>query len=288
MTNISENDIIIRKHYTTDPLTGKKHHYVHTNEGHELYLLLNGDVSFNIDGHLYKLSPYDLLIINNKEIHRTIINSNIPYERIYIYVNPSIISRLNFEKYNLLQIFENKKFGYGNKIEHDLVTKNGIPQYFEEIHKWSKSNAPEKSAMMLSILIQLIVKINNILPSDEVDEKVKDAANYNGKIYLILNYISSNLNKKITLDELEKNFHINKYYFCHLFKKVTGFTFTEYINFKKISLAKDLLEKGCAINTVCLNLGFEDYSNFYRIFKRIAGVSPQQFIEKHSNKSDYK
>lgn len=281
MNIINKDDIIVRKHYTEGPLTAKRPHYIHTNEGHELYLLLKGDVSFNIDGHLYKLEPYDLLLINNREIHKTIINSNIPYERIYIYINPDILSRMTFDKYSLLQIFENTKFGMRNKISRDLVLENDIPKLFEELYKWSKSTLPEQNVMMFSILIQLIVKVGNLLPYDELDEKIKDAANYDGKIYLILNYISSNLNKKINLDELENKFHINKYYFCHQFKKVTGFTFTEYINFKKITLAKDLLLNGCSINTVYINLGFQDYSNFYRVFKKIAGVSPQQFMEKY-------
>lgn len=280
MTTKKDHDIIIRKIYTENPI--RKSHYVHTNEGHELYLLLQGDVSFSIDGHLYNLEPYDILIISNKEMHRTIINSNIPHERMYIYFDPNVVSQFNSEKYNLLQIFENRTLGYGNKIGRELVKKCGAPEYFEQIYNWSQSDRPEQNVMMLSILVQLIAKLSSVFSPDDTEEKIKNDVNYNGKIYLILNYISSNLHKKITLDELEENFYINKYYLCHLFKKVTGFTVMEYITHKKVSTAKELLKKGYTIKDVCINLGFDDYSNFYRVFKKITGYSPRDYVEKYT------
>lgn len=280
MPNNRDTDIIIRKIYTETPAA--RSHYVHTNEGHELYLLLQGDVSFSIDGQLYQVEPYDLLIISNKEIHRTIVNPNIPHERIYIYFDPDAVAKFNTPAYNLLHIFENRKLGYGNRIGWKLVQEQGIPSYFEQILEWSKSDLPERNAMMLSILIQLIVKVSSVFLYNEADEKLKEDAIYNGKIYLILNYIASNLHKKITLKELEDTFYINKYYLCHLFKDVTGFTIQEYITYKKVSTAKEFLKKGYAINDVCLNLGFEDYSNFYRVFKKIAGISPREYVEKYT------
>lgn len=282
MNLINDNDITIRNVYTENPLKRKDSHYVHTNDGHELYLLLKGDVSFSIDGQIHKLSPYDLLIINNKEIHRTIVHSDIPHERIYLYFNPSIVARLNSEKLNLLKIFEDRKLGYGNKIDQKLVRESNIPEYILQIYEWSKSDLPEKNAMMMSILVQLIVKVTNIFSYNELDEKIREDSSYNGKIYHILNYISANLHRKITLDELEKNFYINKYYLCHLFKKVTGFTLIEYVTYKKVTLAKDYLLKGYAINTICMSLGFEDYSSFYRIFKKIVKISPQKYLEKYT------
>ncbi len=277
-----DSSIIIRKFYTENPT--KKPHYAHTNDGHELYLLLNGDVSFSIDGQIYKLEPYDLLIISNKEIHRTIIHSDVPHERIYIYFDPQEIAKFNTQKYDLLQIFEARKLGFGNKIGRELIEKYDIPQYFQQIYEWSKSTLPEKNAMMLSILIQLIIKVSSAFTYPGEEEKVKEDVRYNGKIYLILSYISANLHKKITLEELEKSFFINKYYLCHLFKEMTGFTILEYITYKKISAAKELLKKTYAINEVCVKLGFEDYSNFYRSFKKVAGISPQQYVKNYIKK----
>jgi AraC-like DNA-binding protein len=282
MPIIKDTDISIRKMYTENPLKNKRTHYAHSNDGYELYLLLKGDVSFSIDGQIHKLEPYDLLLINNKEIHRTIIHSDVPHERVYIYFNPNIVAQFSSEKFNLLNIFENRELGHGNKIGQELVKNSIIPNYFEQIYEWSKNDMPEQKIMMMSTLVQLIVKVSNIFSHNEIDEKIRDDASYNGKIYVVLNYISSNLHRKITLDELEKNFYINKYYLCHLFKKVTGFTLMEYITYKKVSIAKEFLQKGNPINVVCTNLGFEDYSSFYRIFKKIVGISPQEYVEKYT------
>jgi methylphosphotriester-DNA--protein-cysteine methyltransferase len=53
----------------------------------------------------------------------------------------------------------------------------------------------------------------------------------------------------------------------------------EYITCKKVSIAKDFLQKGHPINSVCINLGFEGYSSFFRIFRKIVGGWPQEYVE---------
>jgi YesN/AraC family two-component response regulator len=132
---------------------------------------------------------------------------------------------------------------------------------------------------MVSILLQLIVKINTICSAkDEEDAGTRKDVGYNEKIYQIIRYISSNLDQKITLDELEKIFFIDKYYLCHLFKNITGYTVIEYMNYKKILSAKEQLKNGKPISEVWVQLGFLNYSGFYRAFKKIAGMSPQEYM----------
>ena len=277
--------IIIRKHYSEK--NSFDNYYLHTNPGHEIYLLLQGDVSFSIDGQVYKVNPHDMLLISNQEIHRVIVNSDVPHERLYIYFDPEYFSQFSNSKYNILRAFERKKLGYGNIIDHEIVEQNNFPELMDELYKCYHSDKPEKEAMLISLLIQLLVKINNIYSyKEELEDIPKKDSNYNGKLYLILNYISDNLDKKITLEELENKFFINKYYLCHLFKNLTGFTVLEYINYKKVSAAKELLRKGTPINDIYNKLGFNDYSSFYRTFKKTTGSSPKQYLASFLKKKE--
>jgi AraC-like DNA-binding protein len=270
-----EANIIVRKNYTTR--NSKVKHRIHTNDGHELYLLLQGDISFSIDGSIYKLVPYDMLVISNKEIHKTIINRDVPHERIYIYFDPDYLAEFDNSSYDLLQMFENRRHGFGNRINAALVKKYELDSYFEDIYTWFRSNAPEKHIMMLSILLQLIVKVNTICNNSREEEAIKEDVEYNDKIYQIIRYISSNLDKKISLEDLETRFFIDKYYLCHLFKNITGYTVVDYINYKKVLSAKEQLKKGKPISEVWTQFGFLNYSSFYRTFRKMAGMSPTEY-----------
>ncbi|MBE5960458.1 MAG: helix-turn-helix domain-containing protein [Lachnospiraceae bacterium] len=276
--NIFDKTSIIVRKIRSDKNSSTEHR-IHTNDGHELYLLLQGDVSFSIDGCIYKLVPGDMLMISNKEIHKTIVNKEIPHERIYIYFDPDFMSQFDISSYDLLQMFENRRLGFGNKISADLVQENKVYCYFEEIYRWYQSDSPERQIMMVSILLQLLVKVNTICSkNDGEDIRIQKNEGYNDKIYRIIRYISSNLDRKISLEELEKQFFINRYHLCHLFKNITGFTVIEYINYKKVLAAKEQLKKGKQIAEVWVFLGFEDYSSFYRSFKKIVGISPKEYL----------
>lgn len=285
--NIFEDScVIIRKHITNK--NSKTNHRIHLNDGHEIYLFLEGDVSFNIEGSIYKLAPNDLLVISNQEIHRVIVNKEIPHERMYVYFDPDYIDRfVSAKNYSLLQMFEGRKNGFANKISGKYVEQYNLRKYFDDIYMWSRSDQPEKEIMMVSILLQLIVKINMIYTMNrETDKSIEEDVQYNDKIYEIIRYISSNLDKKISLEELEKKFFIDRYYLCHLFKEITGYTLVDYMNYKKVLSAKEQLKAGKPISEVWIQFGFLNYSSFYRTFKKIVGMSPSEYSTDAMKKSD--
>ena len=141
-----------------------------------------------------------------------------------------------------------------------------------------KSNSADTPIMILTLLIQLLVKLNSIYLGNE--DMLKDNRDQDKKIYQILDYINKNLEDKLTLDNLGKKFFVNKYYLCHVFKSNTGFTLQEYITYKRIIKAKELLALGMPVLQVSDMVGFGDYSNFFRVFKKIEGYSPKNFLKK--------
>ena len=94
----------------------------------------------------------------------------------------------------------------------------------------------------------------------------------------VKNYMDEHYVEKITLDDLEAQFFINKYYMCHTFKKQTGITIKEFMNTRKITKAKQMLSEGADIMGLCYECGFNDYSTFYKAFKKLTGKSPKDFL----------
>jgi len=86
--------------------------------------------------------------------------------------------------------------------------------------------------------------------------------------------------ERITLDQASEVACMSKHYLCKFFKKVTGFTFLEYLMKIRIDKAKELLLHGKKSNTeIAYDIGFENLSYFYRIFKRLTHMNPGEFLK---------
>lgn len=91
-------------------------------------------------------------------------------------------------------------------------------------------------------------------------------------------YVSMNLEKKISLDEVSSYLFLNPSYFSRLFKKEVGETFVEYVTKMKISRAKELLEQTPdSVGKICERLGYDNQSYFIKIFKNYVGVTPMEY-----------
>lgn len=248
---------------------------MHIHDLYELYYFLQGDVTYYIEGQGYKIEAGDLLIINSKELHKPIFNSNRPYERIVIHFVPWYIKKYNTDDFNLLTCFEDRKAGQYNKISKDSIINYKINRHFKQIIDYINSNERASAIMIETLFIQLLVLINKIFKKQ--DNLQLNSTEYDEKVLNIINYINDNLNKKITLDLLAREFFLNKFYLSHLFKENTGFSILQYINYKKIMKAKELLSHGLTCSEVCNRLNFGDYSNFYKTFKKNVGSSPLKY-----------
>jgi len=94
----------------------------------------------------------------------------------------------------------------------------------------------------------------------------------------LLKYINQNFNKELYLKDLSCQFFINETYCCELFKKVTGKTFSEYMNSLRIKKACELLETGdLSVDEVAREIGYRDYYYFNKVFKKYIGFTPFQY-----------
>ncbi|MDO4268977.1 MAG: response regulator [Eubacteriales bacterium] len=95
-------------------------------------------------------------------------------------------------------------------------------------------------------------------------------------------YIGSHVEERLSLNDVSAVFGLSPNYLSALFKKTCNIGFTEYVTQKKIGRAKALLlEQDLKIYEVADRLGFESAFYFSKVFKKVEGVSPRDFIQSH-------
>lgn len=252
----------------------------HIHRSYEILHFVSGNATYYIEGNSYDMQANDIIFTNTRELHKIVFHSEKPYERKFVQFRPEFIVGLQLKDYNPLTIFENRKLGYHNLIQSVNVTKYGIDRYFNALHKHSKTGTPADNAMIKTLLIQMLIIMNQIFEENNRGKKV--VIRTNEKVEKILDYINNNLDKKISLDLLEDIFFLNKYHLCRIFKQSTGFSVIEYTTYKRIMHAKELLASGIQAINVAYSVGYDDYSTFYRAFKKTVGISPKKYAEKYS------
>ncbi|MFA5327314.1 MAG: AraC family transcriptional regulator [Prolixibacteraceae bacterium] len=105
----------------------------------------------------------------------------------------------------------------------------------------------------------------------------------NSRLDKIMHFINTNYQRKITQQEIASKIGMNTTAFCRYFKEKTGKGFIYFVNEMRIGYAcKILIENKLSISQICFECGFNNLSNFNRVFKRQTGYTPgeyqQQFV----------
>lgn len=100
----------------------------------------------------------------------------------------------------------------------------------------------------------------------------------NNKIDIIFHHVKTNFTQQIPLDEISEKVNMTVPAFCRYFKKVTGKTFTQFVNeFRIVHATKLLAEKPTSITDICFESGFNNFSHFNKLFKKFTGKSPLKY-----------
>ena len=140
--------------------------------------------------------------------------------------------------------------------------------YFEDVLRI-------KIRELLLLFMREFALVPEHVRADQVYEK------YKMLMAKAIRYIDENFCENLTLGGVCKHFAISKTYFCHLFKLITGKTFTEYLTDLRIRTAMAMLEdQSLSITEISEKLGFSNTSYFSKIFKKYTGCLPKEYRKK--------
>lgn len=139
---------------------------------------------------------------------------------------------------------------------------------------WSKLLTIEEDTALIQFAHHYLQKVIDLLIMD-------DAADNEAWPQEILEYINSEYQNNITLEDASRRVGFSTYYFSRLFKQKFDKPFIEYLTQLRIQKAKTLLSSpSVSVKNVCYSVGYSDPNYFARVFRRETGMSPSKFQKK--------
>ena len=249
----------------------------HTHDFFHLAYVKRGNLVFNADGASYHLSEGSMILVPPFMVHSVPNDSHnlcIQYEVFFQILNPEMKELLEKQKVLVLH----------------------SASYLENPFSYIRANYNSADALRVSsvnsFLQTILFSFLAENPNSEIPPYVfVDSSGYSPLIQRILRYVETKYDMKYDLLSLALALGYNKNYLCTVFRKETGSSISEYLNYHRIRIILVLLQytgcnKAVRIHELAQQCGFMDASYFNRVFKKYTGMTPIEFINALSKDSD--
>lgn len=264
-----------RLHHTAGPnAADSTTSHLHLNASRMILYCIQGGGNVVVEDKAYQLQAGDVLITDSAELFHCSIDPHSYHERLSIHIDPQFWRQFPWDTAPLFHCFTDREKGVANLIPAQSVESSGFGKLFQDLWATLQQTDPARDMLAVSKLIQLLLLLNEIAVSATV---YAEASSKNPQIQEILQYLNRHCTENISVDSIAQHFHITPSYLAHLFKVHTGFSPWNYVILRRLHKANVIMRKGFSAEEACYKVGFDNYANFYRLYKRHTGISPSQF-----------
>lgn len=248
---------------------------LHHHDFYEIYYFLNGDVEYRVEGKRYRMQKGDLLLISPGVFHQPVVDPGLPYERYVLWIDRSYLARYTSHGTDLAACFDPAGAVLLRPSSYERST---LAMLLEELCGEEKSEKYGSELYRHALFIQILTRINRMSPGTAPKRTAPQPTPE--LVSQVLAYIAAHYREKISLQQLADHFYVSKYHLSHAFSAQVGTSIYRYILLKRLLSAREMISDGISPSEACQSCGFQDYANFYRVFKAEYGVSPKAFAAK--------
>lgn len=219
---------------------------------HEIILFLGGKAELISETVNTNLIPNTLVVIPKETYHQVkILGNPDDYLRCIINFPENEATALN-ERFKRIGVYN-----FGSDMEHLFGTLITIAQNGERI-------SPTLHNSLLDVILYEILQQKEITTAKALSDTTVCA----------IKFIENNIQLEISVDKVAFACRVSASTLAHTFKDEMNISVYKYTLQKKLMAAHDRIISGVPATVASLECGFNDYSGFYKQYKKMFGFSP--------------
>ena len=245
---------------------------LHFHSSYEIYVTHSGPISCVVNDKIYKLKANDMMVFAPSDIHMSTRPKDLKYVSTVFNFYPDKVCRLS-DNIDILMPFNAtaKYFSHKRSLSPEQVRR--YISMLEKIKGLLRSKAGEDDLRQQLLLAEILLFLYELYSENFGKEEIKR----NGSdelVFSILKYINENISENLSLEHISDQFFVSKNILNKHFKRKTGHTLGKYITNYRMYYARQMLEVGESVNNIAWKVGYQNTSNFIRVFKKVIGVTP--------------
>ena len=251
----------------------------HEHDFLELAYVLSGQATHTLDGVSSTLSKGDYFIVDYHKSHSYEQIGSEPFSIINCLFVPRFIDETLNGSHELSEVVNSymikldfcrlkdhpTKFTYHDEDGH-------IGRLFQILHDEYTQKRVGYLETMRCYLVAIIIEIMRQIQAPNYAESESDMIRYT------INYIHDNFQSKLSLGEITGHFNYSLAHASHTFKKETGMTFQDYVQYVRIRESCRLLTNtDKKVSEIAQLVGYSNIQFFNEVFRRQIGTSPREF-----------
>ena len=248
---------------------------LHSHIFYEIIYICSGNIQYLIKTDRYQIQPGDIIIVPPGVSHQPILTDlqNTPYQRYVLWLSPLFMK-------GIIPLFPDYDFSKPRLLRTTGTKWAILKDKFHAGILEAEQKRPGWNACVYGNTLELIT----LLYRATVDKKSTHLKSKKPELLEnILTFIDSNLSGNLSLDNTGKCFFVSRSTISNTFRKEMGLSFYQYVTQRRLVAAKNKILENIPLETIAREVGFSDYSSFYRAFKNEYGISPRQFREQQGN-----
>lgn len=227
----------------------------HCHPKFEMIAVLAGDIGIVLEGRQYRLTDGQAVIVPPLLYHTITVNRRGDYLRLTALFDIAAVPEVLRERF----------------CEKDVRVFTFVSQNVEEL--CHICGAEEQHRFYEPLAESLMIRIFYSYAQSEGKSADREL---DGTLQEILLYIDAHLGDNIRLDDIASHVARSKSSVCHLFREKMGVSPKQYILQKKLALALKLIRDGTPPTVAAVQVGYENYSDFYRMYRKHYRSAPMQ------------
>ncbi|MBR5527775.1 MAG: helix-turn-helix transcriptional regulator [Clostridia bacterium] len=235
---------------------------LHTHSVSELMFFVHGSAKQMVEGKMYTLHKNDLVYVKPSVYHRVDPDLSAEYERYVLMFDPEIIKGIDGA-----DIFE-------STAVVGCARDGVIPEIIKKLDYYCLNFPKESFYELATMLLREIFYNLSVIETP----KTGSQSSFSPLLSRAISYINDNLFTIGKVSEISDALYITESYLYSIFREQLRTTPKKYITDKRLLAARKAIMRGARPTEIYREMGFSEYSTFYRSFVSLFGYSPSKKI----------